>query len=70
MESRCYEYEEITEGDYAGTYKLTKFNGIDENGNADTTCGVTKDGEFYSIEVPSKIKDENGNELEISTLGN
>lgn len=70
MESRCYEYEQITEGDYVGTYKLTKFNGIDENGVADTTCGVIKNEEFYSVNVPSKLKDEEGNQLEISTLGN
>ena len=70
MESKCYEYEEITEGKYAGTYKLVSFNGIDEFGVADTTCGVTRNGDFYSVTVPSKIKDENNEEIEISTLGN
>jgi hypothetical protein len=30
----CYDEPElISEGDYAGGYRLTKFNGIDENGN-------------------------------------
>ena len=71
MESRCYEYEEITDGEYTGTYKLTKFNGINhDTGVADTTCGVAQNGDFYSVIVPSKLKDEEGNELEISTLGN
>lgn len=57
----CYEFDELDDG----TLKLTKFNGIDANGNADSTCGVTKseDG-FYTIIVPSTI-----GETKVSTLG-
>lgn len=54
---------------YKGTYILTEFYGIDEtdpeNPKAVEGCGVTKEGDFYSVTVPSKIGDK-----EIKILGN
>ena len=64
----CYEEPElIIEGEYAGTYKLTKFNGINDDGTIMEGCGVTSDNTtgLYSVNIPSQI-----GSYEISTLGN
>lgn len=78
----CYDYDLIEDNDtnreqygdlldsLIGTYKLTTFKGIEENGNPKSECGVKKEGLYYSVTVPSKLKDEEGNEINVSTLGN
>lgn len=57
----CYESVKLDDG----TYKLTRFNGINhQTGDIVEGCGVTKDGDYYSVTVPSTYGGHT-----ISTLG-
>ena len=59
-------YSETIDEKYYGSYILTEFYGIDEENKKPVEgCGVTKEGDFYSVTVPSEMGDK-----EISTLGN
>ena len=58
----CYESVKLDDG----TYKLTRFNGINhQTGDIVEGCGVTKNGDYYSVTVPSTYGGHT-----ISTLGN
>ena len=58
----CYESVKLDDG----TYKLTRFNGINhQTGDIVEGCGVTQDGDYYSVTVPSTYGGHS-----ISTLGN
>ena len=59
----CYDMEDL--GDE--TFKLTKFNGLNEDGSVVEGCGINQDETtgLYSVTIPSNIGSN-----QISTLGN